>query len=40
MLEEAFDFWFVAPAKAAKQRASVNAKLKETGKPALKKVSS
>jgi Domain of unknown function (DUF4145) len=39
VLEGAFDFWFVAPAKATKHRASVNAKLKEAGKPALKKPS-
>jgi hypothetical protein len=35
VLEGAFDFWFVQPARAEAQRAAVNAKLREAGKSEL-----
>ena len=35
-LEVLFDFYFVAPAVAAKKKAAINAKLAEAGKPLLK----
>jgi hypothetical protein len=37
VLEEVFDFYYVAPAKAAAKRSALNAKLAEMGKPQLKK---
>lgn len=36
VLEGLFDFYFIQPAKAKQQRAAINAKLQETGKPPLK----
>jgi hypothetical protein len=36
VLEELFDFYYVAPAKAATKRTALNAKLASFGKPALK----
>jgi hypothetical protein len=35
-LEKLFDFYFVEPARLAKNRDEVNAKLKDAGKPSLK----
>jgi len=37
VLEELFDFYYVAPIKAGKRRAALNAKLTSLGKPTLKK---
>ena len=36
VLEELFDFYYVAPAQAAKKREALNQRLKDAGKPALK----
>jgi hypothetical protein len=36
VLEELFDYYYVAPAKAAARRTALNTKLKEMGKPQLK----
>ncbi|MEO8289949.1 MAG: DUF4145 domain-containing protein [Gaiellaceae bacterium] len=38
VLDGMFDFYFVQPEKAKKRQADLNAKLKEAGKPELKKV--
>lgn len=37
VLQHLFDFYYVAPSKAAALRSRINQRLKDTGKPPLKK---